>query len=101
LAAVVGVRPGAELPPVPDARLVLTADRPVPDPDDLPAPFEADPFRAVAGTIAELAPGDALLVLVPADWAGPSPEYLVEQGRRWRATHEAPQDGGFYPIDES
>jgi hypothetical protein len=75
-------------------RLVVTADRPLPP----VAGYEPDPFRAVVGAMTTLRAGDGLVVLVPAGWAGPSPEYLVEQGRRWRAAADAPHDGEFYPI---
>lgn len=59
---------------------------------------EADPFRAVVGAMLDLQPKDTFALALPAVWQGPCADYLVEQGRRWRAALQAPEDGEFFPI---
>ncbi|MFO0798534.1 MAG: hypothetical protein U0804_13740 [Gemmataceae bacterium] len=77
LVVVIGLR--GRLPAAPPAgvRLILTADGPAADPAEYAGCFVPDPALAVAAAAAGLGPREGLLVLLPADWRGPSPDTLL------------------------
>jgi hypothetical protein len=60
--------------------------------DPAPGWHEADPYRATLLAFSGLEPGDAVVMLFPADWTGPAPELLADRARRWRATPHSPND---------
>jgi hypothetical protein len=74
------------------ARLVLTTDAPDFDPAVAPGWFEPDPQRAVVVAATGLRARDVLVLLFPADWAGPAPDDLIDRARRWRASPHSPED---------
>jgi len=82
------------------ARLILTSDAFAVAPELIPGSFEPDPFRAVVVAMTSLGHGECLILLFPADWEGPSPEFLIDQGRRWRATQHSAEDDEFFALDE-
>ena len=82
-----------------NVRLILTSDVVLAPEGDL-GWVESDPFQAVVGAMAGLRQGEALILLFPADWTGSSPEFLIEQGRRWRATPHSPEGDEFFTIED-
>lgn len=101
LTVIVGLRDGHWTAPTelgPNVRWVFTADASTVAPHALAGWCEPDPFRAVAATMLNLRPHEGLILLFPTDWSGPSAEYLIEMGRRWRATLEAPETDEFYAL---
>jgi hypothetical protein len=86
-----GPLPAAPAFATPTVRVIATSDEPGAEPD---------PFRASVLAVTGLRPSEGLVFLFPVDWAGPSPEYLAEQGRRWRAGPTEPEAGEVYPIDD-
>ncbi len=61
---------------------------------------EPDLYRAVVGAMQWLRPGSSFVLVWPG-WQDPSKaHWLLEQGRRWRAAWDAPEDGQFWPLSE-
>ncbi|MCS6976729.1 MAG: hypothetical protein NZM31_06915 [Gemmatales bacterium] len=103
LLVVIGIRNGSWVSPLeipPNVRFVYTADDDAVDPHDFAGWYEPNPLRAVVLAMMNLKPNEGLILLMPADWSGPAVEYLIDQGRRWRASHEVPEDGRVHPIDD-
>lgn len=103
LLVVLGIRNGhwvsaLEIPP--NVRFVYTADCAAIAPRCLAGWYEPDPLRAVVTAMMNLKPGEGLILLMPADWSGPAVEYLIDQGRRWRATREIPENGDYHAIED-
>lgn len=57
---------------------------------------EPDAFRATLTTFTGLEPGDAVVMLFPADWTGPAPELLADRARRWRASPHSSNDDVYF-----
>jgi hypothetical protein len=85
-------------PQVPSAvgahRVILTG--PIRAGDLVSGWHEADPFRATLTAFSGLEPGDAVLMLFPAEWTGPAPELLADRARRWRASPHSPNDDVYF-----
>lgn len=62
----------------------------------VPGWHEPDAFRATLTAFSGLEPGDAVLMLFPADWTGPAPELLADRARRWRASPHSPNDDVYF-----
>jgi len=103
LTVIVGLRDGHWTNPTElatDVRWVFTADAATVVPHAFAGWCEPDPLRAVAVAMLNLRPNDGLILLLPADWSGPSADYLIEMGRRWRATLDVPEAGEFYALPQ-
>jgi hypothetical protein len=82
-----------DLPP--NARVIFTTASSS-DPQPAIGWFAPDPLQAVVLGMTGLQPGEGLMLLFPADWAGPSPDDLIDAARRWRASPHSPVDDVFF-----
>lgn len=92
-----GLRHGQSQPTdVGHQRVIWTTDHAGADPKAYAGWFEPDPLRAVVVATAGLEQGDRLILALPHDWTGPSPQALLEYARRWRSSpHSAEDDVHF------
>ena len=60
--------------------------------------FEADPFRAIVGVMQSMQSDDSMRILWSAQHPIDEPRDYVEQGLRWRASFELPEEGEFHRL---
>ncbi|MFO0850384.1 MAG: hypothetical protein U0871_17765 [Gemmataceae bacterium] len=98
LVVVLGLRAGSQVDPadLPDNVRLIQTGAGLPNPAERVGWFVPDPLQAVVVGMTGRLPGEGLILLFPDDWAGDSPDALVDAARRWRAGPHSPEDDVYF-----